>query len=94
MDFIIYLSLYAYIRYFLLYLLINRMKTRYRDSTRSQLFQIFQILAVFVDYRYQSSKFDEFRGLLINSRKIPIFLENYEIFSVSDIREFFAKRKI
>ena len=80
MDFIIYLSLYAYIRYFLLYLLINRMKTRYRDSTRSQLFQIFQILAVFVDYRYQSGKFDEFRGLLGSLKKIPIFPEKSDFF--------------
>ena len=56
------------------------MKTRYRDSTRSQVFQIFQILAVFVDYRYQSGKFDEFRGLLGSLKKIPIFPEKSDFF--------------
>ena len=61
-------------------------------STRSSKYLI--LLGNFDGLFAEIEKINKIRGLPQISRKIPIFLENYEIFSVSDIREFFAKRKI
>ena len=61
-------------------------------STRSSKYLI--LLGNFDGIFAEIEKINKIRGLPQISRKIPIFLENYEIFSVSDIREFFAKRKI
>ena len=46
-NLIIILSLYNCSRHFLAYLLINWMKTRYRDSIRSRIFQILKVIRVF-----------------------------------------------
>ena len=67
------------------------LKTMIRDSIGTKILEYYEIFEIMWDYlRYQILDIENFE-LLEKSEKNPDFSS---IFSISDIREFFAKRKI